>query len=151
MTWREHAACVGKTHLYYGAAGESGATRQRREARAHAICMTCPVLAECLADGADDQHGYRAGLAPEERSRDRRPQTGGRRPIYGCGTVAGYKQHRRRNETPCDACRLAHNAYYNSVRARIRAQRRTGVDTALESVDNPLASGYAQPKDDKVA
>ena len=142
--WQEHAACRGKTHLYYGPAGEDAVSKQRREERAHAVCMVCPVLAECLADAADDEYGYRAGLTPEERARPRRPQIGGRRPVYGCGTVPGYKQHRRRNETPCDPCRLAHNAYYNAAKARMRARRRAAVDVTHMAVDNSTTVHISQ-------
>ena len=28
-----------------------------------------------------------------------------------CGTHGGYQTHKKRGETPCDDCRLAHNAY----------------------------------------
>lgn len=34
------------------------------------------------------------------------------RPItQPCGTVAAYKRHQRKNETPCAACRQAYSAY----------------------------------------
>ena len=35
-----------------------------------------------------------------------------------CGTIAAYTRHRRNNETPCDPCRLAKNAYNREYRAK---------------------------------
>lgn len=35
----------------------------------------------------------------------------------GCGTTAGYRQHRRLGEVPCDPCRQANARYVNSLRS----------------------------------
>jgi hypothetical protein len=35
-----------------------------------------------------------------------------------CGTPAGYQRHRRRNEQPCDDCRVANAAYMRDFRQR---------------------------------
>jgi hypothetical protein len=42
----------------------------------------------------------------------------------GCGTPAGWTWHRRNNEKPCQACRLAHNKKTAEYRARQRAKRK---------------------------
>lgn len=36
----------------------------------------------------------------------------------GCGTGAGYQQHRRNGETPCDPCRAAHAEAERNRRTR---------------------------------
>lgn len=42
----------------------------------------------------------------------------------GCGTPAGWTRHRRSNEKPCEACRLAHNKKTAEYKARQRAKRK---------------------------
>ena len=42
----------------------------------------------------------------------------------GCGTSAGWMRHRRNNEKPCEACRLAHNKKSAEYKARQRAKRK---------------------------
>lgn len=49
----------------------------------------------------DIEH-YLAAHGPGARS------TGGRPRTRGCGTDAGYRWHRRHDEDPCHACRVAH-------------------------------------------
>lgn len=47
--WRDRAACGPETlKLFYGPDGEQWRNKQKREAKAVAICATCPVRAECL-------------------------------------------------------------------------------------------------------
>jgi hypothetical protein len=41
-----------------------------------------------------------------------------------CGTTAAYVAHRRRGETPCDACRKAHREYYQKLRGHKPRQPR---------------------------
>ena len=54
---------------------------------------------------AERQRAYRArkGAATGQR---------GPAPTQPHGTLAAYRRHRRRDETPCDACRLAYNAWH---------------------------------------
>lgn len=59
--WMAHAACKGKTHLYFMPAGERGIARARREAQAIAVCVTCPVIAECKGYARTEEYGIWAG------------------------------------------------------------------------------------------
>ncbi len=71
--WRDRAACTGApTELFFPGRGENAT-------RAKAICSTCPVKVECLADAARDWDdwghlgGIRGGTTPKERrTMDRR-------------------------------------------------------------------------------
>lgn len=59
------------------------------------------------------------GEIPETTKRPS-PVTGGRgdrphpRELQPCGTMAAYKRHRKRDETPCDACAEANRQDYRS-------------------------------------
>lgn len=48
------------------------------------------------------------------------------RATEGCGTSAGYKRHQRAGETPCFACREAHN------QVRVGQKRRQRVTLTAE-------------------
>lgn len=101
MSWQDHAECRGLTHLFYPPvdAPKSAYTRAR------AICATCPVRAECAAEGMSESHGMWGGLAPRERA-------GGRRRSGAvCGTRSGYQRHLKVGLPPCEACRAANNDY----------------------------------------
>ena len=46
--WRAEAACRGmKSSAFFSPPGERGPARKRREARALAVCRSCPARAEC--------------------------------------------------------------------------------------------------------
>jgi WhiB family transcriptional regulator, redox-sensing transcriptional regulator len=45
--WMAEAVCGGQTALFFPPHGEQAEARERREARARAVCMTCPVLLSC--------------------------------------------------------------------------------------------------------
>jgi WhiB family redox-sensing transcriptional regulator len=74
-SWMDNAECRGKDLiLFFGPDGERQPEREIRERRAKAICMRCPVRAECL-DGAidrNDKHGIYGGLNEDERAVERR-------------------------------------------------------------------------------
>lgn len=74
MDWRSRAVCGGaRAWLFFGPEGETPVERVRREARAKAVCASCPVRAECL-DFALAQHvrrGIWGGLNERERFRER--------------------------------------------------------------------------------
>jgi WhiB family redox-sensing transcriptional regulator len=62
--WWERAACKGQLHLFF--------PRNGQFAKARAICATCPVQAECLAEALEvsdrgELHGLWAGLNKQER------------------------------------------------------------------------------------
>jgi len=74
MDWRNRAVCGGsRAWLFFGPDGETAAERARREARAKAVCASCPVRGECL-DYALAHHvrkGIWGGLNERERFRER--------------------------------------------------------------------------------
>ena len=75
MSWQDRAACVGaETRLFFAPDGEGWLDRESREAAAKAVCMLCPVRAQCLdyALGNSIRHGIWGGLNQEERARERR-------------------------------------------------------------------------------
>ena len=80
--------------------------------RAKAICAGCEVRDQCLAWALryDEPHGVWGGKSAVERQ-GMRPkkstQRGPKRGPINHGTEAGYQQHRRRDETPCNSCREA--------------------------------------------
>ena len=48
LTWTADGACVGQTNLFFAPAGERPETRVPREARARAVCRSCPA-SRCAA------------------------------------------------------------------------------------------------------
>jgi WhiB family redox-sensing transcriptional regulator len=72
-TWKDNAACKGHTELFFAPAGEREEPRIRREAKAHEICMTCPVLLPCRdAARTQGELGYWGGENDDERRIARR-------------------------------------------------------------------------------
>jgi WhiB family redox-sensing transcriptional regulator len=69
QSWMDLAACIGRTPLFFGIAGERPERRVRREARARAVCATCPVLAPCRAMARrHGENGFWGGESEEERA-----------------------------------------------------------------------------------
>lgn len=67
--WMDRAACRGRTHLFFGIAGERPERRARREAQARRICLSCPVMLECRAVArANRENGFWGGENEEERA-----------------------------------------------------------------------------------
>jgi WhiB family transcriptional regulator, redox-sensing transcriptional regulator len=67
--WMEHAACKGRTELFFGIPGERPERRVRREARARKICAECPVLLTCRAEARTSREsGFWGGENEEERA-----------------------------------------------------------------------------------
>ena len=56
-TWRDEAACKGRTSLFFPRRAERPEARARRETRAAALCAVCPVFAPCR-EHARTQHEY---------------------------------------------------------------------------------------------
>jgi WhiB family transcriptional regulator, redox-sensing transcriptional regulator len=78
MNWQGRAACKGRNaRLFFGPDGEKGQDREIREAKAKAICASCPVRAQCLDYALRNsiKHGVWGGLNREERTRERRRRT----------------------------------------------------------------------------
>lgn len=68
--WRDQAMCRGRHDLFFGPPFyERKDDRERREAKAKAICGMCPVEADCLdfALGLGDIFGVWGGTSPAER------------------------------------------------------------------------------------
>ena len=75
MSWQDRAACWGMDALpFFGPDDEPRPEREIREAKAKAICASCPVRAQCLdyALRMSIKHGIWGGLNEEERVRERR-------------------------------------------------------------------------------
>lgn len=71
--WRRAAACHDlDTNLFFIVG--SGPEAMADEARAKAVCATCPVRLECLeyAIVTKQEHGVWGGMGEEERLRERR-------------------------------------------------------------------------------
>ena len=62
-TWGKLAACAGEWSVFFGARGERSDTRDRREARAGAICATCSMRAPCREWAREHrEYGYWGGV-----------------------------------------------------------------------------------------
>ncbi len=112
-TWRDDAACRGRTDLDWFRQGKP-------PPEVRALCAACPVQAECLADdlsrGLEEIHYFRAGMTAPERRRllrsDRPPRP---RELMPCGTAAAYRRHLRGGDEACTLCKLA-NANYQRLK-----------------------------------
>lgn len=95
--WTNHAACKGKTALFFPEQGDMVSYRQ-----AVAICATCPVIEDC--NRHIEQHGERfgiwAGTNAARRQQMRNPDSNAQ--WNRCGTAKRYQAGCR-----CDACREA--------------------------------------------
>lgn len=70
--WQMRAACRGQdTANFYHPENERGPSKARREARAKAVCATCPVVTNCLkwALAAREPYGIWGGTSVEDRER----------------------------------------------------------------------------------
>lgn len=124
--WTRQAQCHGLTHIFFPRPAESTLDRDAREARAKAVCATCPVIEQCRAQRADEaQHGgVWGGMSPTDDDG------------IVHDTYAGYRRHCRNGETACDPCRLAYNAYQARAKARRLAARIEQMQRAAEFRNN---------------
>lgn len=70
--WQLRAACRHvDNELFFHPEGERGPARNRREARAKAICRCCPVVRQCRAHAltAREPYGVWGGLSRLDRDR----------------------------------------------------------------------------------
>lgn len=68
--WQHDSACRGRdSGQFFHPDGERGASRQRRENAAKAVCLGCPVRAECAAHAliAREPYGVWGGFTETER------------------------------------------------------------------------------------
>ena len=98
---------------------ESDKAARVRWREAAELCGHCPALDACarLADAQGYLVGVWAGRVP--RIKGERIQGD----LIGCGTRAGYQQHKRIGEDACEACADANRAYSNKYMAGRRAGR----------------------------
>lgn len=122
QSWRARAVCRPGSGINPDLFFPDPTDRDTRR-RAAAICHTCPVEDDCLdaADHTGERYGIWGGLTRDihtgESSRmGPGPAKAVSTPDPRCGTESGYAAHRRRNETPCDACINANNEASNRRR-----------------------------------
>ena len=72
MSWRSAAACLGMDPEIWFWVGGKYANKAAADNEAKAICRTCPVIAECLADAGE--WGIWGGRTEEERRQIRHNQ-----------------------------------------------------------------------------
>lgn len=66
--WQDHAACKGRTQLFFPPRAERPQARARREAQARLLCLTCPVQTPCREFARQNhEYGYWGGESEEER------------------------------------------------------------------------------------
>jgi len=71
QAWMLHAACAGRTRLFFAPLAERPQSRVRREAKARAVCASCPVLVECRAFAREHgEFGFWGGESEDERAAD---------------------------------------------------------------------------------
>lgn len=69
LTWAADAACHGRSGLFFAPAGERPEARVVREARARAICRSCPALVACREWAREHrEYGFWGGESEEERA-----------------------------------------------------------------------------------
>lgn len=67
--WMVGAGCNGKSELFFAPFAERPEARVRREARARAICESCPAVVECRSYArANRELGFWGGESESERS-----------------------------------------------------------------------------------
>jgi hypothetical protein len=98
--WHDDAACLGSPTAWFVPQGDGTTPRsQTIDGRAKQLCNTCPVAADCIAEGIneDERHMVRGGLLPWQLAMicARNGAT---------GTPRGYHMHHRRHEPACPAC-----------------------------------------------
>jgi WhiB family transcriptional regulator, redox-sensing transcriptional regulator len=68
FAWMEHAACSGRTPLFFAPKAERPQARARREAQARKLCMVCTVQSQCRAFARDNhEYGFWGGESEEDR------------------------------------------------------------------------------------
>lgn len=68
VDWQDYAKCKGRTELFFAKKAERPQARERREARARTLCMSCPVQNECRSWAREHrEYGFWAGENEEER------------------------------------------------------------------------------------
>jgi WhiB family transcriptional regulator, redox-sensing transcriptional regulator len=89
--WTSAAACKGRTHLFFGSAGERPERRVRREARARKVCGSCAALWPCRSSArANRENGFWGGESEEERAAaGYPPRSISRRSVHAASVTVG--------------------------------------------------------------
>ena len=67
--WMPHGACRGQSELFFAPFAERPEARARREAKARAICVNCPVVGPCRDYARDNRElGFWGGESEAERA-----------------------------------------------------------------------------------
>ncbi|NNG35902.1 WhiB family transcriptional regulator [Nakamurella aerolata] len=69
--WQLHGSCRGMaSSFFFHPEGERGPARAKREAKAKAICLDCPVLSQCRAHAlaVQEPYGIWGGMSEGERA-----------------------------------------------------------------------------------
>ena len=113
--WRLDAACRGMDVNMFFADDDR---REQPDGTIKAICASCDVSAECLADALEDPNtmGIRAGMTFAQRRRERHARGMTIRQPTGHGTYAGYRAHQKAGSQPCDSCQAAGSKYLREWR-----------------------------------
>lgn len=73
VDWTQQAACKGETRHFFAPHGEQAEAREKREAVARSICVTCPVLPICREYARSHRElGFWGGENDEQRVEARR-------------------------------------------------------------------------------
>lgn len=125
MSWTERAACKTRKDIEFVPVYEGAITAEWKAnaAAAKAVCASCPVKADCLADALAHwgTAGIWGGTTEKEREGMVKPRI--RVAVAACGTDAGYYRHLRYSHTPaCAECLQAHSAASSRRTAKRRAK-----------------------------
>jgi WhiB family transcriptional regulator, redox-sensing transcriptional regulator len=67
--WMADAVCCGHTAVFFAPPGERPEARETREAKARAICHSCPVMNPCRSWAREHrEYGFWGGESEEERA-----------------------------------------------------------------------------------
>jgi len=113
--WRLEAACRGMDVAMFFADDDR---REQPDGTIKALCASCDVSAECLADALEDPStmGIRAGMTFAQRRRERYARGMNIRQPTGHGTYAGYRAHQKAGSLPCNECKTAGGKYLREWR-----------------------------------
>lgn len=110
--WADHAACKGKTDVFFAHKGDWKSARLARE-----ICASCPVAHHCLTFAIvnDERFGVWGGVGYTER-RTMKPHTKTNGPVVH-PSRSSYIQGCR-----CEECKEAQRVYTAEYRRRKRVR-----------------------------
>lgn len=122
--WQRLGACRGRDSAhFFHPDGERGSSRSRREMQAKAVCVTCPVRAQCAAHALTvrEPYGIWGGFGEAERLRL---------------LAMGWEDLADRHRTRVDVARLE---------ARLGRSRTSAVPTQRTATRHPAAPRPAFP------